>query len=172
MNDNIPTVPRFAGGVIGVVLVLTGVCLLVFAAPPSGDSPPSPYAFAAEPDGNASQTRRRVKRKRKAPPAPTQAKQVTTNRAVSDSNADAPRAATTEKIGVPECDDYMDKYEACIKSKIPEKSLATFTEAFAATRKGWLDAAATPQGRVGLAQACKEAHKQARISLRSYGCSW
>ena len=81
-------------------------------------------------------------------------------------------APSADKIGVPECDEYIAKYEACINSKVPENMRATFKSAFDTSRKAWRDAAATPQGKAGLATACKAAHDNAKTTLGAYGCSW
>jgi len=87
-------------------------------------------------------------------------------------NTASTTAAAGDKIGVAECDDYIAKYEACVKSKVPEAMRATYQGAFETSRRMWRDAAATPQGRAGLAQACKTAHEQAKQAFNSYGCSW
>ena len=39
-------------------------------------------------------------------------------------------------------------------------------------RTAWKQAAATPQGKAGLATGCKQALEQAKTSMGSYGCSW
>lgn len=95
----------------------------------------------------------------------------TTNAATNTSGATA-LAPSADKIGVPECDEYIAKYEACINSKVPEAMRGTYKSAFDASRKAWRDAAATPAGKASLAQACKTAHDTAKTSLASYGCSW
>ena len=54
--------------------------------------------------------------------------ETTTNRenaappSTSTSPTTAPAKATTagEKIGVPECDDFIAAYDACVSSKVPE----------------------------------------------------
>jgi hypothetical protein len=91
------------------------------------------------------------------------------NTANTNATAGAPSA---DKIGVPECDDYIAKYEACINSKVPENLRATYKGAFDSARKAWRDAAATPQGKAGLATACKAAQDNAKTTLSSFGCSW
>jgi len=40
------------------------------------------------------------------------------------------------------------------------------------TRKSWQSLAATPQGKAGLAQACKAAHDAAKQSMAAYGCTF
>jgi len=93
----------------------------------------------------------------------------TANANTATSTAAVPSA---DKIGVAECDEYIAKYEACINSKVPEAMRATYKGAFDAQRKAWRDAAATPAGKAGLAQACKAALDTTKASLGSYGCSW
>ncbi|HYE13978.1 MAG TPA: hypothetical protein VD968_06015 [Pyrinomonadaceae bacterium] len=81
-------------------------------------------------------------------------------------------ASSGDKIGVAECDEYIAKYEACVNSKVPEAMRASVKASLDTARKMWKDAAATPQGRAGLAQACKTALEQTKQQLGSYGCTW
>ena|SRR5947209_6979630 len=104
----------------------------------------------------------------------------TTNTAAGNSNKTAATNTTAantatasgDKIGVPECDDYIAKYEACVNSKVPESMRASVKASMDMARKTWKDAAATPQGRAGLATACKQALDTAKTAMSSYGCSW
>jgi hypothetical protein len=87
----------------------------------------------------------------------------------------AASTATTpagDSIGVAECDDFLKKYEACVSSKVPEAMRATFKTSVEQWRSSWKELAKTPQGKAGLAQACKASAEQAKTSLSSYGCSW
>jgi hypothetical protein len=77
-----------------------------------------------------------------------------------------------DKIGVAECDSYLEKYETCINEKVPESARAMMRSSFEQTRKSWKDIAATPQGRSGLAQACRMADDTAKQSMSTYGCKW
>ncbi|MDT5059718.1 MAG: hypothetical protein QOH63_177 [Acidobacteriota bacterium] len=79
--------------------------------------------------------------------------------------------ASGDKVGVPECDDYLAKYEACL-SKVPEAGRAQYQAAFAQVRKSWRDLAANPQTKASLAQACKMASDQAKNSMKTYGCEF
>jgi hypothetical protein len=81
-------------------------------------------------------------------------------------------ASTGEKIGVAECDEFLTKYEACVSGKVPAAAQATFKTSLDTWRSSWKKLAETPQGKAGLAQACKSAMDQAKTSLSSYGCSW
>jgi hypothetical protein len=92
-----------------------------------------------------------------------------TNSAAKNSNAST---ASGDKIGVPECDDYIAKYEACVNSKVPEAMRATVRAQLDTARNSWRQLATTAQGKAGLAQACKAAHDAAKQSMTSYGCSF
>ena len=79
---------------------------------------------------------------------------------------------TADKVGVPECDEYITKWEACVNSKVPEAQRATFKSSFETTRKAWKDAAANPQGKAALATGCKQALDTAKQTFSAYSCSW
>ncbi len=80
--------------------------------------------------------------------------------------------ATGDKIGVAECDEYIEKYEACINSKVPEAQRAMLKTSFEAQRKAFKDAAANPQAKAGLATGCKQAIETAKQSTSAYACAW
>jgi len=75
-------------------------------------------------------------------------------------------------IGVAACDEFLKKYEACVSGKVPAAAQATFKTSLDAWRSSWKKLAETPQGKAGLATACKAAADQAKASLGSYGCTW
>jgi hypothetical protein len=81
-------------------------------------------------------------------------------------------AATAGSFGVPECDDYIKKYEACITGKVPDSARAMVRQQLDATRAQWQAAAATPEGKSGLAAGCKMASDMARTAMQAYGCTW
>jgi ABC-type phosphate transport system substrate-binding protein len=74
--------------------------------------------------------------------------------------------------GVPVCDEYIEKYEKCLNDKVPEAARAQLRTSLETTRKAWKDAAATPQGKAGLAQGCQAALNTAKQSMSAYGCTW
>ena len=80
--------------------------------------------------------------------------------------------ASGDKIGVAECDEFIQKYEACINSKVPENARSMVKANLDTMRNAWKKAAETPQGKAGLAQGCKQALDQAKTTMGSYGCSW
>ena len=84
----------------------------------------------------------------------------------------ATAAPAAEKIGVPECDDFIAKYDACVSSKVPEAARAQYKSAVAQWRASWKKLAENPATKGTLAAACKQAAAQQAAALKSYGCSW
>ena len=99
-----------------------------------------------------------------------------TNKATTaTTNSPAPTTTATtrgEKIGVAECDDFIEKYEACISGKVPESARAQYRATVEQWRKSWRDLAANPQTKATLAQACKASAAQAKQSMKSFGCDF
>lgn len=90
--------------------------------------------------------------------------------------ADAPKTdvASADSIGVPECDDYIKKYEACLL-KVAEKAPQVKDQmktSFETARNGWKQAASTPQGKATLASACKQAADAAKQAMSAYACEF
>ena len=75
-------------------------------------------------------------------------------------------------FGVPECDNYMRKYLACIDSKVPETARPMLKQALDQSKAAWKQAASTPAGKTGLAAACTQAEATAKQSMAAYGCEW
>lgn len=73
---------------------------------------------------------------------------------------------------MPECDSFIAAYDACISSKVPETARAQYKTAIEQWRKSWHQLAANPNTRASLAQACKTSAEQARISMKSYNCTF
>jgi hypothetical protein len=81
-------------------------------------------------------------------------------------------ASTGDKIGVPECDDFIAKYDACVSSKVPEMARAQFQSMLKTWRTEWKKAAENPQTKAALAQGCKMSAEQANATMKGYGCSF
>ncbi|HMH43748.1 MAG TPA: hypothetical protein VK557_09715 [Pyrinomonadaceae bacterium] len=96
------------------------------------------------------------------------------NTAADNSNKSTASSGTTapsgDKIGIPECDDYIAKYEACT-SKVPEAGRATYKNSLDQVRASWKKLAADPATRSSLAAACKQATETAAASWKMYGCT-
>ncbi len=105
--------------------------------------------------------------------------EVTTNReaAAPSTATSSPAPATavltnTEKIGVPECDDFIAAYDACVSSKVPEAARAQYKSSIEQWRSSWKKLADNPATKASLAAACKQSAEQAKTSLSSYNCTW
>jgi hypothetical protein len=76
-----------------------------------------------------------------------------------------------DKIGIAECDEYIEKYTKCIQDKVPEAARAQMKDAMDQSAKAWKEAAAGP-AKDGLATACKAALDAAKQATASMGCEW
>jgi ABC-type enterochelin transport system substrate-binding protein len=96
------------------------------------------------------------------------------NKAAASSTTPASTTASTagDKIGVPECDEYLTAYDACVNSKVPEAVRAQYKTSFDQVRASWRKLAENPATKGTLAAACKTATEQARTAMKSYGCTF
>jgi hypothetical protein len=132
-----------------VPLMLSVSCALLFAACGGSDTSST---------NNASNT--------------TATNKIATNSTPATSNTPpATTAASGDKVGVAECDDYLTRMEACL-SKLPAAAKAQYESAFEQTRKQWREAAANPQTKAALAQGCKAATDAAKASMKSFNCEF
>jgi hypothetical protein len=79
-------------------------------------------------------------------------------------------APSGDKIGVAECDTYIEKLTKCLDSKVPEAAKGPMKSSFDQAVKGWKDLAMTPAGKTGLATACKMALDQSKQTMAGFGC--
>ena len=108
-----------------------------------------------------------VNRNSAAPPATT----------TSPASAPASTPATavvvsSEKIGVAECDDFITAYDACVTGKVPEVARAQYKASIEQWRTSWRQLAANPNTKATLASVCKQSAEQARVSMKSYNCTF
>ena len=81
-------------------------------------------------------------------------------------------ASTGDKVGIPECDDFLAKYEACVSGKVPEMAREQYHNSIKQLKESWKKLADNPQTKGTLAAACKQSREQTEAALKSYGCSW
>lgn len=79
-------------------------------------------------------------------------------------------AYAADAVGIPACDDFLVKYEACISGKIPAAKQPMFKSSVDQMRTGWASAAKTPQAKPALEAACMQSSEQAKASTAAYGC--
>ena len=81
----------------------------------------------------------------------------TTEKPASASTPATAAASTSgTSVGVPECDDFLAKYDSCT-SKVPEMVRAQYENAGKQMRDQWKKLADNPETRGSLAAACKQA---------------
>ena len=100
---------------------------------------------------------------------------TTTTTTTNTTNTAATPASTTTSAavtGVAECDEYISKYEACVKDKVPANMRAQMQTTLDASRNAWKTAASTPQGKATLAKTCTDALAAAKQAMGSYGCNF
>ena len=97
---------------------------------------------------------------------------TTTTTPATTTTTPATTTASGTKIGVAECDDFLDKYEACVTGKVPAEGRAQWNAALTQWRTQWKQLADNPQTRSSLAAACKMAADQSRQSMKPYGCEF
>jgi hypothetical protein len=81
-------------------------------------------------------------------------------------------AAPWPKVGVRECDEFLQDYLVCIETKVPESVRADTTDSLRQTADAWKRAAATPEGRRALVDACREMRASTKEALRVMNCSF
>jgi len=79
--------------------------------------------------------------------------------------------AAVDKIGIPECDEYFEKYLKCIDDKMPDAAKETTKKALQDSVTAWKAAAEGP-GKETLAQTCKTAMDAAKKATEAMGCTW
>jgi hypothetical protein len=105
-------------------------------------------------------------------PSPEASKAADTKGSTSVTTTTTTTASAADKIGVAECDEYLTKYENCIKDKVPASVRSTFETSMASARNAYKTAAASPQAKGTLAATCAAALDQTKKSLASYNCTW
>lgn len=81
-------------------------------------------------------------------------------------------ARAAEPIGIAECDDYIEKYEACLIDKVPDEQRADLRRTLNEQRSKWHDAMSSGQDQAAIAEQCKSAASDALAKLGSYGCTF
>jgi hypothetical protein len=89
---------------------------------------------------------------------------TTTNR-----NDNAP---VGEKVGIAECDTFINAYETCVSSKVPAAAQANLKAAVTTWRTQWKKLADNPQTRGTLAAACKTQRDATITQMKAYNCTW
>ncbi len=77
-----------------------------------------------------------------------------------------------DPIGVPECDDYVQKYESCLTDKMPAQDQEIYRVRMSSQRRAWEQMTADPTAHDTLVQQCKDATASAAQEFAKYGCGF
>lgn len=80
--------------------------------------------------------------------------------------------ARSQSTGIAACDDFLQKYDTCVTSKLPEAQRATYKTQLDQTRKMWVDMAKNPSAKPAMEGSCKQTMEAIKASLQSFGCSF
>jgi hypothetical protein len=141
---------------IFVPLMLSVSCALLMAACSKSDNTAS--------TNNASTTTTNSKTTTTSSPA-------TARTTTTSSPATTTTASSGDKIGIPECDDFVAKMEACLQ-KLPAVAREDYDKNFEQNMKEWRDEASTPEGRAKAAQGCKMISDIMKQSTKGYNCDF
>jgi len=75
-------------------------------------------------------------------------------------------------VGIQACDEYLQKYVACLASRLPPAAQAQVRQGLRVLAQAWRRAASTPGARQSLETACQTAYAAARQAMSSFNCSW
>ncbi len=81
-------------------------------------------------------------------------------------------AASGDSTGIPECDDYLAKYEKCVDEKVPAVAKPGIKQSIDKMRQTYKTSAKNPAAKAGLSQGCTQALETTKQAMASYGCSW
>ena len=84
----------------------------------------------------------------------------------------AARPAHAQSTGIAACDEFLQKYDTCVTSKLPEAQRATYKAQLDQTRKMWVDMAKNPSAKSTMEGTCKQTMDAIKTSLQSFGCSF
>lgn len=107
------------------------------------------------------------------PSEPAAAGPADTGAAAAAATPSGPAIPVVTKFGVPECDDYVDKYMACVEGKVSAEKKQGLLEAFEMNRTKWRAMATMKEGALALGIACKAATQKAKEEMSvEYGCEF
>lgn len=76
-----------------------------------------------------------------------------------------------DKVGVAACDDFLEKYEACV-AKMPAAAQQSVKDSIVQMRTAWKASATDANSRTALESACKSTAQSMNQSMAPYGCKF
>jgi len=76
------------------------------------------------------------------------------------------------ETGIAECDEYIRKYESCVRTHVPAAQRGQLEQGLEQYRTTWRAAAAQPAARASLADTCRQAITTTKMATSTFGCQW
>ena len=86
--------------------------------------------------------------------------------------AKASSRASSQDLGVAECDAYIRSYESCLNDKVPEEKRDDLRRTLNEQRRKWQDAIGGGGDTAQVAEQCKSAQADAVAKMGEYGCTF
>jgi hypothetical protein len=93
-------------------------------------------------------------------------------RTANGNQATSSPVANVERIGIPECDEFVAKYETCIAEHVPEAKRREYRENLAAWSNAWRQQVVNTTAKEVVAAACKRHLVQSREAMKPFGCEF
>lgn len=106
---------------------------------------------------------------KRAEPAPAR---VSPPPSSSGSSGSSSGSSSGESTGIPECDDYLNKWETCIKTGYPASVRATLLKTVTKLRATYKKYGAMASVKATMASSCTRAKANMAKSTKRYGCKW
>jgi cell division protein FtsN len=90
----------------------------------------------------------------------------------SSEGSSSSSTASADSTGIPECDEYLTKYQKCIDDKVPAVARPGMGQAIDKMRATYKQSAANPAAKAGLAMGCKQALETTKTAMAQYNCEW
>jgi hypothetical protein len=96
----------------------------------------------------------------------------TTNGNQSATTSNSSATGIGEKIGIPECDEVIAKYEACISDHVPDAKKRQYRENIEGWSNAWRQLVVKTASKETVAAACNRHIIQSREAMKSFGCEF
>lgn len=80
--------------------------------------------------------------------------------------------STTEKVGLLECDTYVDRYVSCINRNVPADRQGPLVRGLESNIRRWQAMMSSATGRTDAGNDCQRAFDQTKQAMTPYGCTW
>lgn len=80
--------------------------------------------------------------------------------------------ANAQAVGIPACDEFLTKYDACVGTKVPSAQQATFKAQIDQMRKSWSDLAKNASTKPAAEASCKQSADSMKATMQAYGCTF